>query len=288
MVPDWPCTVNIRYEVSRQIVATEEAVKCYKEGNRVVLLHYVHYNTCHYCLNGHHMVCETLRKTSFDPGGWVEYVRMPVININRGIFVLPDHVSYEDGTFVELLACVLRGQRLAHLQPGSSIGVISSGIAGLLHVMLARAFAAHRVIATDISEYRLEAARRLGADVTLHPQEDLPSRLCQVNQGLLADLVSAIAQALESVKRGGNISLFATTDIGSTTPIPMNDLFWRTEITLTTSYGGGPDDYQTALDLTGAKTIPITQLITRHFGLAEASKGFELVADGQNSMQGNN
>lgn len=68
----------------------------------------------------------------------------------------------------------------APLQPGSSIGVISSGIAGLLHVMLARGFVAHRVIATEISECRLEAARRLGADVTLQPQEVLSSRLCQV------------------------------------------------------------------------------------------------------------
>jgi L-iditol 2-dehydrogenase len=207
MVPDWPCTVNIRHKVSRQIIATEEAVKCYKEGKRVVLLHCLHCNTCHYCLNGHHMVCETLRKTSFDHGGWVEYVRMPVINVDRGIFVLPDHVSYEDATFFELLAYVLRGQRLAHLQPGSSIDVISSGIADLLQVMLARAFAAHRVVGTDTSEYRLEAARRLGIDVTPHPQKDLPSRLCQVIQGLLADLVSAVAQALESVKRDGQNSM---------------------------------------------------------------------------------
>ena len=63
-----------------------------------MLSHYVHCNTCYYCLNGHHMVCETLRKTSFDPTGWVEYIRMPVINVDHGIFVLPDHVSYEDAT----------------------------------------------------------------------------------------------------------------------------------------------------------------------------------------------
>lgn len=251
-------------------------------------MHYVHCNTYHYCLNWHHMVCETLRKTSYDPGGWVEYVPMPAINVDGGLFVLPDHVYYEDATFLEPLTCVLRGQRLSHLQPGCSTDVISSGIACLLHVILALAFAAHRVIATDISEYRLETARRLGPDVTPRPQEDSPSLLCQVNQGLLADLASAITLALESVKRAGNISLFAATDIGSATAIPMNGLFWRTEITLTTSYGGSPGDYQTALDLTGGKAIPITQLITRHFGLVEASKGFGLVADGQNSIQGNN
>jgi L-iditol 2-dehydrogenase len=87
-----------------------------------MLLHYVHCNTWHHCLNAYRMVSETIRKTSFNPGGWVEYVRMPVINVDRGIFVLLDHVSCEDATFSELLACVLRGQRLAHLQPSSSNG----------------------------------------------------------------------------------------------------------------------------------------------------------------------
>jgi len=67
MVLDWPCPVNIRFEDDRQIVATEEAVKFYREGNRGVLLHYVHCNTCYYCLNVHHMVSETLRKAIITP-----------------------------------------------------------------------------------------------------------------------------------------------------------------------------------------------------------------------------
>ncbi len=280
------------HEVSGQIVAVGEGVKRYKEGDRVALAHHVPCNTCHYCLSGHHTVCETLRKTNFDPGGFVEYVRMPAINVDRGLFVLPDHVSYEDGTFVEPLACILRGQRLAHLQPGSTVVIIGSGIAGLLHIMLAHAFGAGKVIATDISQYRLESARRLGADFTIHAKEDLPTRLRQVNQGLLADLIivctgapSAITQSLKLVERGGTILFFATTNPGATTPILMNELFWRTEITLTSSYGGSPSDYQTALDLIGAKTIPVSKMITHRLSLAEAGLGFQLVADGQNSLK---
>ena len=280
------------HEVSGQIVAVGEGVNHYKEGDRVALAHHVPCNTCHYCLSGHHTVCETLRRTNFDPGGFVEYVRMPAINVDRGIFVLPDNVSYEDATFVEPLACVLRGQRLANLRPGSSVVVIGSGIAGLLHVMLAHAFGAGRLIATDINEYRLKAACRLGADVALNAKEDLPSHLRQINQGLLADLVivctgapSAIVQALKSVERGGTILFFATTDPSTTNTISMNELFWRTEITLTSSYGGSPVDYQTALDIIAAKTIPVSKMITHRLTLAETQKGFQLVADGQNSIK---
>lgn len=280
------------HEVSGQIVEIGDGVTSYKVGDRVALAHHVPCNTCHYCLSGHHTVCETLRKTNFDPGGFAEFVRMPAINVDRGIFVLPDQVSYAEGTFVEPLACVLRGQRLARLQPGNTVVVIGSGIAGLLHVMLARAFGAGKVIATDISQYRLEAARRLGADYAVHAGEDLPARLREINRGLLADLVivcadapSAVTQALKSVERGGTILFFATTNPGTTTPVPLNELFWRTEITLTSSYGGSPGDYQTALDLIAARTIPVAKIITHRLSLAEAGKGFQLVAEGQNSIK---
>jgi L-iditol 2-dehydrogenase len=280
------------HEVSGQIVRVGEGVKRYREGDRVALAHHVPCNTCHYCLSGHHTVCETLRRTNFDPGGFAEFVRMPAINVDRGIFVLPDRVSCEDATFVEPLACVLRGQRLAHMRPGGSVVVIGSGIAGLLHVMLAHAFGAGRVIAVDISEYRLEAARRLGADIAIHATEDLPDRLRELNHGLLSDLVilctgapSAIAQALKSVERGGTLLFFATPNPGATTPVAINELFWRTEITLTSSYGGSPGDYQTALDLIGAGTIPVGQMITNRLSLDKAVQGFQLVAEGRNSIK---
>ena len=74
-------------------------------------------------------------------------------------------------------------------QSGNSVLVIGSGIAGLLHVQLAHALGARRVMATDINNYRLEAAQRFGADATIHAEEDLPACLRQVNQDLLADLV---------------------------------------------------------------------------------------------------
>ena len=170
--------------------------------------------------------------------------------------------------------------------------VIGSGIAGLLHVQLARTLGAGRVIATDITPYRLEAAERFGADATIHAKEDLPTCLHQVNQGRLAHLVivctgatSAIVQALESVERGGTVLFFAPTNPGITIPISINELFWRNDITLTTSYAASPADYQTALELIRAGTIPVRQMITHRFGLAETGLGFQLVAEAQNSIK---
>ena len=280
------------HEIGGHIVAAGEGAERYKEGDRVSAAHHVPCNTCHYCLNGHHTVCDTLRRTNFDPGGFAEYIRLPAINVDRGVFLLPDEVSYEEATFIEPLACVLRGQRLADMQPGNSVLIIGSGIAGLLHMQLACTLGAGRVIATDINDYRLEAAQRFGAEATIRAKEDLPTRLRQVNRGRLADLVivctgaaSAITQALESVERGGTILLFAPTDAGITIPISINELFWRNDITLTTSYAGSPADYQTALELIRAGTMPVHQMITHRLGLAETGLGFQLVADAQDSIK---
>lgn len=280
------------HEIGGEIVKVGDGVKGYKEGDRVCAAHHVPCNTCYYCLSGHHTVCNTLRQTNFDPGGFAEYIRLPAINVDRGVFVLPDELSFEEATFIEPLACVVRGQRLAHLKPAQSVLVIGSGIAGLLHVQLARILGASRIIATDIVDYRLEAAQRFGADATFHAEENLPPLLRQVNDGRLADLVivctgatSAITQALQSVERGGTILLFAPTEPGVSIPISINDLFWRNDITLTTSYAGSPADYLAALELIRARRICPGEMITHRLSLAETGLGFQLVANARHSIK---
>ncbi|MFH1002901.1 MAG: zinc-dependent dehydrogenase [Chloroflexota bacterium] len=280
------------HEIGGQVAAVGEGVTGYRVGERITAAHHVPCNTCHYCLGGHHTACETLRKTSFDPGGLAEYLRLPAINVDRGVFPLPDGVSYEDATFVEPLACVWRGQRQAGMGPGKSVLVIGSGIAGLLHVMLARSLGAGRVIATDTSDYRRQAARKFGAEVTFSADEDVPARLRQVNGGYLADLVilctgaaPALSQALASVERGGTVLLFAPTGPGVTVPLSVNDLFWRNDVTLTTSYAGSPADYRTALQIVRAGTLPLADMVTHRLGLAETGRGFQMVAGAGESLK---
>ena len=280
------------HEVAGVIAAVGKGVKYYKVGDRICAAHHVPCNTCQYCLSGHHTVCDTLRRTNFDPGGFAEYVRLPRTNVEQGIFLLPDRVSFEEATFVEPLACVLRGQRLARLETGQSVLVIGSGMAGLLHIQLARASGAAYIMATDIVDYRLEAARRFGADIAVNARDYTPASLQQAAGGRLADLVvlcsgaiSAIKQALQSVERGGTVLFFAATDPSVSMPMSVNDLFWRNEITLTSSYGGSPTDYATALELIQAGKIRVREMITHRLGLAETGEGFQLVARAQDSLK---
>ena len=218
------------HEVAGAVVELGEGVTQYKVGDRLVVTHHVPCNACHFCLSGRHTVCDTLRQTNFDPGGLAEFLRVPQINVDRGVLPIPDHVSSEAAAFTEPLACVYRGQRRAGLQPGQSVLVIGSGLAGLLHVMLARALGAGKILASDLVESRLEAAVvELGAETGILATEDVPGRVREQNGGLLADVVivctgalPALRQALESVERGGTILVFAPTDPGVDLPVPVN------------------------------------------------------------------
>ena len=279
------------HEIAGDIVKAGEGVKNYKIGDRVFVSHHVPCNTCKYCLKGQHTACHTLHTTNFDPGGFSEFLRVPEINVDRGVFVLPDNVSYEEGSFIEPLACVVRGQRLIGIKQSQSVLVIGSGISGLLHIQMAKAAGASKIIATDINSFRLKAAKQFGADVILHAREDIPLRIKEENNGSFADHVilctaamPAISQALKSVDRGGVVLFFAAPEPGIDVPLPINE-FWRNGITLMPTYGAAPEDIEAAIEFIRHKRINLIDMITHRLELKKAAKGFQLVAKAQESIK---
>ncbi|MFH1955053.1 MAG: alcohol dehydrogenase catalytic domain-containing protein [Pseudomonadota bacterium] len=271
------------HEVAGEVVAVGHGVDKFKPGDRVAATHHVPCNTCHYCLSGHHTVCETLlRGTHFEPGGFAEYIRVPAINVDRGVFHIPEGVTFEEASFMEPLACVLRGQKNARLRPGQTVLVLGSGISGLLHVGLARALGAGLVVAADTIPFRLKKAGEMGADLTLHVDDEILTSLRRANEGRLADLViicfdGFIPLALRAVEKGGTVLFFAGAAEGATVPATINDLFWRTEITLTSTYAGAPADCRTALKLIKDGGVPVLKTVTHRLAMAEAPTGFQAV-----------
>src|SRR5437867_8398379 len=138
------------HEIAAEVVQVGAGGDAARVGDRVFVSHHVPCGSCRYCLAGHETVCETLRTTNFDPGGFAEFVRVPAINVKHGVFPLPQDISDDEATFVEPLACVIRGQRLAGFLPGGELLVLGSGVAGLLHFILAIAAGAAMVLATDV------------------------------------------------------------------------------------------------------------------------------------------
>ncbi|MBU0501941.1 MAG: alcohol dehydrogenase catalytic domain-containing protein [Candidatus Margulisbacteria bacterium] len=270
------------HEIAGEIVEVGEGVSKYKIGARVFVSHHIPCNTCKYCLAGQHTACHTLQTTNYDPGGFAEYIRIPALNVDRGVFLLPDEVTDEEGVFIEPLACVIRGQRMANLKIGQSVIILGSGISGLLHLLLAKACGAGKIIMTDISESRLEAAKKLGADEVYHAKDKIPHKADLVI--ICAGALSVAEQALKLVEKAGTILFFAPTDPGVNLSVPVND-FWRNGITLLPSYGNSPQDAVEAIELIRSKRIDVKPMVTHRLPLEEAQKGFQLVAEGKDSIK---
>jgi L-iditol 2-dehydrogenase len=279
------------HEITGEVVEAGEGIEDFKIGDRVFSSHHVPCGRCRYCLAGHESVCDLLRTTHFDPGGFAEYIRVPKINVELGTLRIPDAMTFDEGSFIEPLACVVRAQRFAHLNAGQTVLVVGSGISGLLHIQLARARGAARVVATDVSEFRLKAARQFGADAALHGSADVPARLREMNEGRPADVVivctgamAAIQQAIKSVDRGGTLLFFAPTAAGVDVPIPLFD-YWRDEISVITSYAGSGVDLTESLELIRDRKVNVAEMVTHRLPLSQAGLGFQLAAGGQDSIK---
>jgi L-iditol 2-dehydrogenase len=266
-------------------------VEDYSVGDRVFVSHHVPCNECEYCESGYHTACATLHKTNYYPGGFAQYIRVPKINIKYGIHRLPAQISFDEGTFIEPLACVIRGQRIADIQKEDTILIIGCGVSGILHTSLAKTAGVKKIIAADINPYRLKLAKKFGADFTIDAKENIPNRLKEINNGKLASQVlvctgatKAALTSLDCVDKGGTILFFAVPEPSVKIPLPINQ-FWRNEITIKTSYGAAPKDLCKALSILSQKKLKVKNMITHRFGLPQTAEGFKVMAAAGESLK---
>lgn len=280
------------HEVAGEIVEVGPGVEKYKKGDRICASHHVPCFNCHYCRLGHHTLCDTLRSTNFDPGGFAEFVRLPAINVRYGVYPLPDNISFEEGALIEPLACVVRAQEKINIRPKQTLLVIGSGIAGLLNIHLAIARGVHRIIAIDINDYRLKAAKKFGAHFAFKASDDIFQNIREVNEGRLADVVIACVgtqkvseQVLQIVERGGTVLYFAPVSPDQVIPMPINEIFWDKGATLMSSYAASPEDHLKSLKLIQSGKIKAKKMISHRLAFNEIGKGFELMTKAQNSLK---
>lgn len=272
------------HEVTGEVVEAGEEVTWLRPGDRVVATHHVPCGECLYCLRGDETACRTLQEVNnFTPGGFAEYVRVTGRSVRTGILKLPEGVSYEEGTFVEPLATVVRGLRTTSLAPGDSVLVYGAGIAGILCVKLAKGLGAGSVGVVDVDDGRREAALKAGADVAFDAGDDVPERWVEyagrpADKVVICTGVAAAAEAaLRSVDRGGTVLFFAVGKPGEAIAVDFNP-FWRNSVTLATSYGAAPLDNRQALELLAHGTVRVDDMVTHRFALDDIGEAFRTAA----------
>ncbi len=265
------------HEIAGEIVESKSD-RC-RAGQRVFVSHHVPCYHCKFCREDNHTACDTLHAGNYDPGGYSEFVRVPRINVNYGVYVLPEQVSYAEGTMIEPLACGVRGLGLIGLKPGHTVLILGCGISGILNIQLAK-LAGARVVATDLNDYRLQKAGEFGADEVRRADQELNLKAERVI--VCTGAYAAVEQAFKSIDKKGIILFFAIPNRDIAVPIPD---FWRNELTVTSSYGAAPRDLEAALDLIAAGRVNVRDTITHLLPLAQIQEGFRIVAEAEESLK---
>jgi L-iditol 2-dehydrogenase len=280
VAPDTRGPAVFGHEIVGDVVEAGDGVTGFTVGDRVVAAHHVPCGTCHYCRRGSESMCRAFKASNLDPGGFAEYVRVPPANVRHATFRVPDHLTDEEASFVEPLACCLRAVDRARVESGDTAVVVGLGSIGCLFTqLLARAGAV--VIGADPLAARAALARELGAAEADHPDSAAKSAH-QVSEGRGADHViitgggsEVLGWAAALARDGGQIHYFAGGP-GDVLPLPLATLYHH-ELTITTTYSSSPATLARAFWLLAAGKVDVERLITHRLPLDRLAEGVELM-----------
>ncbi|MFI1996636.1 zinc-dependent alcohol dehydrogenase family protein [Actinoplanes sp. NPDC020271] len=272
------------HEAVGTVVETGAAVSRVKDGDRVLASCISACGACRFCREGRYGQCRA-------GGGWqlghrldgvqAEYARIPFADLST--YKLPPRLSSEDAVLLaDILPTayevgVLNGQ----VGPGDTVVVIGAGPIGLAAILTARLFSPAHIVAIDKAESRLQAAKNLGADVTLLPERVPLGAVRALTGGLGADVVMeavGVPEAFEMcqtlVRPGGRIANIGVH--GKPATLHLEKL-WISDVTITT---GLVDTYSTPrlLAMLDGGQLDVSSLVTHRFGLDEFEQAYDVFA----------
>ncbi|MFQ5999540.1 MAG: zinc-dependent dehydrogenase [Candidatus Bathyarchaeia archaeon] len=280
------------HEPAGVIVEVGDKVENFKVGERVFVHHHVACLTCHYCLRGDYTVCEKFGQTHIHPGGFAEYFKVPAPNLKIDTLKIPGNVSFEEATLIEPVACCVRALTKCKVQLGDIVVIIGVGPSGIIHTMLSRSLGARQIIVSDLVKYRVEAAKRFGADLAINSRnESLVEKVKEITKGMGADIVvvtapnvKALSEGMDVCRRGGTLCIFAPTPPTEYMPVSPHRLFFS-EIKLIPSYSTSHIETRTALKLISSGRIKAKEFITHRFPLNRTKEAFETASKSKECLK---
>jgi L-iditol 2-dehydrogenase len=200
---------------------------------------------------------------------------------NGGLIPIPDHISFEEASFVEPTNCCLKAVKKAQIAPGQTVLITGAGPIGLMFIMLVQYFGA-RAIATDLLPSRIEKAVEIGAEAAFDARDpDLAKKVQDLTGGMGADVAllavpsdKAFFQALNCTRKGGKILFFA--EFPDEVEIPINpNILYRREIDLIGSYSSSYRLQNLAADIVFSRRINVRSLISDRYPLENLHQAVE-------------
>jgi len=272
--------LSLGHEFAGEIVCTGAGVQDLKPGTRVMAEPAIGCGACEWCTSGRANLCPQTRFCGSPPvdGAFSQYY---VLNAHQAR-PIPDDMSYDAALMAEPLANLLHVMKLAGLSKGQTACVLGCGPIGLLLMQLVKLAGASRLFVSERVPYRLERARRLGADVCYDANAcDAGEEILKATGGRGVDVAfeaagdpPALDQCLRAAKRGGKV---VVEGIPPQTIIPFDIRSARRKelcVQFCRRCPNLPDD---ALKLIHAGKVEVDSLITHHFPIDRIGEAFRIV-----------
>lgn len=285
------------HEMAGQVVAMGAGVTTFSIGDRVMVFHHIPCGKCYYCRKKVFAQCLVYKKVGatagFEPsgGGFAEYIRVMDWIVRKGVVKIPDHVSYEQASFIEPVNTGIKAIELLRLQPDETVLVIGQGPIGVMLAVLARRTGA-TVVTSDLYPQRLKISESFGLRYNVNAgTADPGARIKELTDGRGADAVilatpgnSLIKPAMDMTRPGGRVMLFAQTQRSEVAIDPS--AVCLDEKTLMGSYSASVDLQEENVRLVFSGEIDFARLISHRFPLQQAVEALRLAAHpGPDSMK---
>jgi L-iditol 2-dehydrogenase len=259
-----------------------------KKGTRVVVDPAVGCGMCLNCREGRMNLCPNGSLVGRDTnGGFADYLVAP----RTHVYPLPDSIENNVAALIQVATTCMHGQHRMDVFPGQSVAVIGLGVAGQIHVELAKVWGAHPVIGITRSAYKRNLAEQLGADITLSSGPESVRAVKEATGGQGADIViectgvpSALADAINMVRLGGTILLFGITS-ATQMNLPFYQLYFK-ELKIVNTRAAIGEDFPPTIDLVARGALNLKPLVTHVVPLLELERAIGmLVADEDQRMK---
>ena len=282
------------HEMAGTIVRVGAGVEGFAVGDRVMAYHHIPCGECYYCRKKTFAQCEVYKKVGctagFAPagGGFAEYIRVMDWIVRRGLVKIPDDVPFEQAAFLEPVNTCYKAIQLLELQADETVLVIGQGPIGILLAALARRTGA-TVLTSDLYAERHAVAAKFGLDRPIDARSDVVAAAKGATEGRGADVAllavgsdALIKVAMEAIRPGGRVMLFASTQHGEAPFDPA--AVCMDEKTLMGSYSASVaiQDDVTRMVFEGYRNgFDLTNLISHRFSLEDAVAAIDLASHPQ-------
>ncbi len=272
----------IGHELCGEVVEAGPDVTAVAVGDYVAAESHITCARCFQCRTGNAHVCKDYRILGIDEdGSYAEFVRLP----ERVLWKTPREIPPELACLQEPLGNAVHAALVEDLT-GQSVLITGCGPTGLFAAAVARTAGAGLIIASDVSEYRLDLARKLGVDHAINPDTEDADFISKITKGEGVDVAlemsgnpTAIHKCFRYVKNGGRVTLFGIPEAQVCFDMTNEIIFKGIRV-----YGvTGRRLFQTWYRLAGLfkAGLDIRPVVTHQLPLDKFAEGFELVAKGQ-------